>query len=240
VSRILIVEDDRDIADLVRLYLAKAGHTADVVLSGDDVVARVRANPPDVLILDVMLPGIDGLTICRAMRSTPATAAMPIIILSARAYETDRILGLELGADDYVTKPFSPKELVARVAALERRSRPRESAAHLIRYGGLTVDRDRHLIFNDGVEVALTPKEFLLLEYFLSHRGRVLSRERLLTDVWGYQYAGGTRTVDVHVRRLRKKLPTLSDALSTVHQFGYKLSDAAPGSTASATENCAV
>ena len=224
-SRILIVEDDRDIADLVRLYLEKAGHTADVVLSGDDVVSRVRMQPPDLLILDLMLPGIDGLTICRALRRSDTTAAIPIIILSARADESDRIHGLELGADDYVTKPFSPKELVARVAAVERHIRRRDGNGAVVRYRGLTIDRERHLIFDAGIEVTLTAKEFLLLDYFLRHRGRVLSRERLLTDVWGYQYTGGTRTVDVHVRRLRKKLPTLSEALSTVHQFGYKLLD---------------
>jgi two-component system, OmpR family, alkaline phosphatase synthesis response regulator PhoP len=227
VSRILIVEDDRDIANLVRLYLEKAGHVADVALTGDGALDRIKTEPPDVVILDVMLPGADGLTICRALRGHDGTAAVPIIILSARADESDRIRGLELGADDYVTKPFSPKELVARVAAVERRARRRERQASLVRYRGLTIDRDRHMIFDDGQEVALTPKEFLLLDYLIQHCGRVVSRERLLTDVWGYRYAGGTRTVDVHVRRLRKKLPSLTQALSTVHQFGYKLLDAA-------------
>lgn len=221
----MIVEDDRDIADLVRMYLDKAGHTVEMMLSGADVVSRMRREPPDLLILDVMLPGIDGLTICRAIRGSEATARIPIIILSARADESDRIHGLELGADDYVTKPFSPKELVARVAAVERRTKRHDLESTLVRYRGFTIDRERHVIFSDGMEVMLTAKEFLLLDYFLRHRGRVLSRERLLTDVWGYQYTGGTRTVDVHVRRLRKKLPPLSDALSTVHQFGYKLLD---------------
>jgi DNA-binding response OmpR family regulator len=224
-SRILIVEDDHDIAELVRLYLEKAGHVTDVALSGDDVVSRIRQEPPDLVILDVMLPGIDGLTICRAIRRSETTAAIPIIILSARGDESDRIHGLELGADDYVTKPFSPKELVARVAAVERRSRRPDADATVVKYRGVTIDRERHLVVHEGVEVTLTAKEFLLLEYFLRHPGRVLSRDRLLTDVWGYQYVGGTRTVDVHVRRLRKKLPALSDALSTVHQFGYKLLD---------------
>jgi two-component system, OmpR family, alkaline phosphatase synthesis response regulator PhoP len=228
VSRVLIVEDDADIAQLVSLYLEKAGHATEIVGSGDDALARVREQPPDLVVLDVLLPGLDGLTICRAIRSVGATSTMPIIIVSARASESDRIRGLELGADDYITKPFSPKELVARVAALERRSRGGQPPDGVVRYGNLTVDRERHIVFSDGVEVTLTPKEFLLLDYFLRHPGRVLSRERLLTDVWGYQYAGGTRTVDVHVLRLRKKLPVLSDALSTVHQFGYKLLDAAP------------
>lgn len=222
----LVVEDDRDIADLVRLYLEKAGHTVTVALSGQDVVAMARQNPPDAVILDVMLPGMDGLSICRGLRGHETTAGIPIIILSARADESDRIHGLELGADDYVTKPFSPKELVARVAAVERRSRRQDRESTQLRYGRLTIDHDRHLVYDDGVVVPLTAKEFLLLDYFVRHRGRVLSRDRLLTDVWGYQYGGGTRTVDVHVRRLRKKLPALSEALSTVHQFGYKLLDA--------------
>jgi DNA-binding response OmpR family regulator len=221
-SRILIVEDDRDIADLVRRYLEKAGHACEVLLSGDDVLSRVRGGSPDLLILDLMLPGLDGLTLCRALRQDAATAAIPIIMLTAKADEADRISGLELGADDYVTKPFSPKELVARVAAVQRRtSRPADEA--VLRYQGLTIDRARHLVIDNGTEVTLTAKEFLLLDYFVRHRGRVLSRERLLTDVWGYSYAGGTRTVDVHVRRLRKKVPVLANALSTIHQFGYKL-----------------
>jgi DNA-binding response OmpR family regulator len=223
-SRVLVIEDDADIADLVRLYLEKAGHTVDVVMSGDEALDRLDGNPPDVVILDVMLPGVDGLTVCREIRSRPATAAAAIIILSARAGEGDRIRGLELGADDYVTKPFSPKELVARVAAVERRTR-QESAEAVVRYGSLAIDRARHTVVSDGADVTLTAKEFLLLEYFVRHRGRVLSRERLLSDVWGYQYAGGTRTVDVHVRRLRQKLPVLSSSLSTIHQFGYKLLD---------------
>jgi DNA-binding response OmpR family regulator len=227
VSHILVVEDDRDIADLLRLYLQKAGYTADIATSGDEVLERVRRQPPDLIVLDLMLPGIDGLTVCRALRTNPTTADIPIIILSARADESDRIHGLEIGADDYVTKPFSPKEVVARVMAVQRRTRPRDDEHAVVRYGSLTIDRGRHVILNRDAEVTLTAKEFLLLDYFVRHRGRVLSRERLLSDVWGYNYAGGTRTVDVHVRRLRKKLPPLGEALATVHQFGYKLLDVA-------------
>ena len=217
-SRILVVEDDRDIAELVKLYLEKAGHSVEIVLSGSDVIARARRQPPDVMILDIMLPGVDGLSICRTLRAGETTSGILIVILSARADDSDRIAGLELGADDYVTKPFSPKELVARVAAIERRTRPPEGP--VLRHGGVTIDRDRHVVLADGRDVALTAKEFLLLEYLMRHAGRVLSRERLLTDVWGYQYGGGTRTVDVHVRRLRQKLPA-GPGLSTVHQFGY-------------------
>jgi DNA-binding response OmpR family regulator len=185
----------------------------------------VRREPPDLIVLDLMLPGIDGLTICRVLRGDGATADIPIIILSARADESDRIRGLEIGADDYVTKPFSPKEVVARVMAVQRRTRPRDENEAVVRYGGLTIDRARHVVLNGVTEVTLTAKEFLLLDYFVRHRGRLLSRERLLSDVWGYNYAGGTRTVDVHVRRLRKKLPPLGQSLATVHQFGYKLLD---------------
>ena len=234
-SRVLIVEDDRDIAHLLRLYLEKAGYTVDLALTGEEVIERVRREPPDLVLLDLMLPGIDGMTICRTLREDRATAEIPIIILSARADESDRIHGLEIGADDYVTKPFSPKEVVARVMAVQRRLRPRDDDDAVVRYGTLTIDRARHVILNGDVEVTLTAKEFLLLDYFVRHRGRVLSRERLLADVWGYNYGGGTRTVDVHVRRLRKKLPPLGDALTTVHQFGYKLLDPSGEPAASGT-----
>ncbi len=231
-SRILIAEDDRDIGELVRHYLARAGHTADLVASGNDVLPRLREHPPDVLILDLMLPGADGLDICREVRADPALGQLPILMVTARAGETDRITGLEQGADDYVTKPFSPKELVARVAAILRRTGRGLDQAPSLRYGNLEVDRIRHLVLDDGREVRVTAKEFLLLEYFLQHRGRVLSRDLLLTDVWGYQYTGGTRTVDVHVRRLREKLPVLIHSLVTVEQFGYRLEEE-PRSTSS-------
>jgi DNA-binding response OmpR family regulator len=145
-------------------------------------------------------------------------------MLTAKAEESDRISGLELGADDYVTKPFSPKELTARVNALLRRS-SRPAASGVLRYGPITIDRERHHVALDGQDVRLTAKEFLLLQYLLQHRGRVLSRDLLLSDVWGYQYTGGTRTVDVHIRRLREKLPPLVAAIETVKQFGYKLAD---------------
>jgi DNA-binding response OmpR family regulator len=166
---------------------------------------------------------MDGLLVCQAMRAEPATAAIPVIMLTARGEESERIAGLELGADDYVTKPFSPKELVARVAARLRRNGSAAAAAGIIRYNAIAIDADRHVVTSNGQEVRLTAKEFLLLQYLIQHRGRVLSRDVLLTDVWGYQYTGGTRTVDVHIRRLREKLPELNDAIETVKQFGYKL-----------------
>jgi two-component system, OmpR family, alkaline phosphatase synthesis response regulator PhoP len=225
-SRILIVEDDRDIAHLIVHYLSNAGHEPEVVGNGADALSVLRRAPAELVVLDRMLPGLDGLEVCRAMRADPALAAIPIIMLTARAEESDRIVGLELGADDYVTKPFSPRELVARVAALLRRTRRPAGDDRTLRFGSLVVDLDRHLITDEDREVKLTAKEFLLLRYFLEHRGRVLSRDLLLSDVWGYQYTGGTRTVDVHVRRLREKLPVLAHAIETVKQFGYKLKSA--------------
>jgi DNA-binding response OmpR family regulator len=223
-SRILVVEDDPDIADLISRSLRRAGHAVELMGTGAGVAEAVRASVPDLLLLDLMLPAVDGLTICQRLRAEPATAGVPIIILTARGEESDRVAGLELGADDYVTKPFSPKELAARVTALLRRvHRPEGATASVLRYGPLTIDESSHRVTIDGREVSLTAKEFLLLRYFVQHRNRVLSRDLLLSDVWGYQYTGGTRTVDVHIRRLREKLPLLEEAIVTVKQFGYKL-----------------
>ena len=215
-ARILVVEDDPDIAELVARYLDKAGFTTERVVSGRDALTAIAARPPDLLVLDLMLPHLDGLEVCRLIRGNEATSALPIIMLTARAEESERIVGLEIGADDYLAKPFSPGELVARVRAGSPSGSRRPS------------DTARHVVSANGRDVTLTAKEFLLLEYLLQHRGRVLSRDLLLTDVWGYRYTGGTRTVDVHVRRLREKLPILIDGLVTVKQFGYKLIDPPP------------
>ena len=230
--RILVAEDDADIAGLLQHYLHSAEFEVEVVESGREALTRASGTPPDLVILDLMLPELDGLSVCRALRSDPATSAIPVIMLPAKAEEADRIVGLELGADDYITKPFSPREVVARVRALLRRT-DRPAAAVTpptarLGYGGLVIDLDRHVVTADGQEVRLTAKEFLLLRYLIEHRGRVLSRDRLLSDVWDYSYTGGTRTVDVHVRRLREKLPLLADALVTVKQFGYKLLERPP------------
>ena len=185
-SRILIVEDDKDIADLIGHTLQKAGHTTDQVSSGTMAVSRVKQAPPDLVLLDVMLPGMDGFHVCQSLRSDPTTAAIPIIMVTARGEESDRISGLELGADDYITKPFSPRELTARVAALLRRvQRPPTPPGERLVYGSLVIDLERHAVEVGGEEVKLTAKEFLLLQYLLEHRGRVLSRDLLLTDVWG-------------------------------------------------------
>jgi DNA-binding response OmpR family regulator len=228
-TRILIVEDDPDIAQLVARYLDKAGFATERAATGREAIQAIAAKAPDLIVLDLMLPHVDGMEICRMVRSDAATAAMPIIMLTARAEESERIVGLEIGADDYLAKPFSPGELVARVRALLRRAqRGRTPAKKTTEYGSIVVNTEQHIVTIDGRPVTLTAKEFLLLEYLLEHRGRVLSRDALLTDVWGYRYTGGTRTVDVHVRRLREKLPLLTAALVTVKQFGYKLADPAP------------
>jgi two-component system, OmpR family, alkaline phosphatase synthesis response regulator PhoP len=221
--KILVAEDDRDIADLIGHYIQKTGWTAHVTASGDDALAYARGEPVDLVILDVMLPGLSGLEVCRALRADRTTAAIPIIMVTARAEETDRIVGLEIGADDYISKPFSPNELVARIRALMRRAKRSDGGDTSLTLGPLVMDLERHTVTADGQPVKLTAKEFMLLQYLLQHRGRVLSRDLLLGDVWGYRYTGGTRTVDVHVRRLREKLPILVDALVTVKQFGYKL-----------------
>jgi DNA-binding response OmpR family regulator len=223
--RILVAEDDRDIADLIAHYLRKQGWEPHVVASGDEAVAYARRHSIDLVVLDLMLPGLSGLEVCRLLRGDKTTEALPIIMVTARAEETDRIVGLDIGADDYLAKPFSPNELIARVRALLRRSKRAEAPPAMLTFGPIVMDLARHTVADDGREVKLTAKEFLLLQYLLEHRGRVLSRDVLLGDVWGYRYTGGTRTVDVHVRRLREKLPALVDALVTVKQFGYKLAD---------------
>jgi DNA-binding response OmpR family regulator len=227
-SRVLVVEDDKDIAALIGRYLTKAGYATELLTSGSEVVPRVRRDPPALLILDVMLPGASGFQICSALRAEPATAAVPIIMLTARGEEADRVLGLELGADDYLTKPFSPNELVARVRALLRRSAPRMPTDNVLTYGPIMLDSAQHTVSITNETVRLTAKEFLLLQYLMQRPGRVITRDVLLADVWGYTYPGETRTVDVHVRRLREKAPYLARALVTVQQFGYKLLDPAP------------
>jgi DNA-binding response OmpR family regulator len=220
---ILIVEDDADIAALIAHYLDKAGYASETVADGGRALARAKETPPDLMILDLMLPGLNGLEVCRSLRADDRTAGLPIIMLTARGEESERIMGLDVGADDYVVKPFSPNELMARVRALLRRTAPQDADTRVLRCGPISLDVARHTVSTDGTDVRLTAKEFLLLRYLMEHRGRVLSRDRLLSDVWDYRYPGATRTVDVHVRRLREKLPFLEQALVTVQQFGYKL-----------------
>ena len=222
---IYIVEDERDIADLVEHYLKKDGFRSESISDGQRALERIRRQPPDLLVLDLMLPGMDGLELCRILRAEPATKRLPIIMLTAKAEETDKIVGLEMGADDYLTKPFSPKELMARIRAVFRRNQPPEEAKAVLNYGKITLDGERHVISVSKKEVELTAKEFGLLEYLLKRPGRVLSREQILNAVWGQDYYGGNRTVDVHIRHLRKKIPLLDAAILTVKSFGYKIKE---------------
>jgi two-component system alkaline phosphatase synthesis response regulator PhoP len=222
-DHILVVDDDAEIRSLLGAYLQKNGYRTTVAADGKAMWAALARTGADLIVLDLMLPGLDGFGVCKALRADPATAAIPVIMVTARADESDRVAGLELGADDYVTKPFSPRELTARVKALLRRAGP--ARANRLRYGPVTVDLEEHVVRDGEREVHLTAKEFLLLRYLLEHRGRVLSRDLLLSDVWGYSYTGGTRTVDVHVRRLREKLPVLAEGVATIKQFGYRLLD---------------
>jgi phosphate regulon transcriptional regulator PhoB len=223
-SRVLIVEDERDIRDLVVHHLKREGYQVSAASSGEEALRQVEAAPPDLVILDLMMPSMDGLEVCRRLRQDPATASLPIVMLTAKGDEVDRVLGLEIGADDYIVKPFSPKELLARVRAVLRRSRPAPDAAPL-RLGGLLIDLGTHTASVGGLALALTPKEFDLLRALVEARGRVLSREFLLDRVWGYSRASEieSRTVDVHVRRLRVKLGPEGRRILTVKSVGYRL-----------------
>lgn len=225
-KKILIVEDEADIANLVKFYLEKEGFLTKVAKSGSEALKFLKSEHPDLVILDLMLPEMDGIEICKRVRSTPGTTFIPILMLTAKAEESDIIVGLELGADDYVTKPFSPKALVARVKALFRRlGREPDDQQSSLNFGPLAMDLSRHEVTVSGKDVSLTAKEFGLLEHLLRHPGRVLTRDVLLNAVWGYDYYGTTRTVDVHIRRLKLKIPMLDQAIISVKSLGYKLSD---------------
>ena len=224
--KILIIEDERDILDLVVHYLEKDGFRARTAMDGPAGLTAARREHPDLIVLDLMLPGMDGLELCKRLRADSSTSCTPIIMLTAKTEETDRVVGLELGADDYLTKPFSPKELIARIKALLRRTDRRAEDATPSTYGPLRLDSVRHEVSVAEREVILTAKEFGLLEQLLRNRGRVLTRDVLLNSVWGYDYHGTTRTVDVHIRRLKQKLPLLEEAIVSIKSVGYKLRDA--------------
>jgi len=228
-ARILVVDDESSIRELVQFNLEKAGYKVECMGDGLKAVKYIMDNPPDLLILDLMLPGMDGLEICRHMRQHEKTRMLPIIMLTARVEEIDRVVGLEIGADDYMTKPFSPRELVARVKSLLRRSQgaqiQNESASSPIVRGNLKIYPDRfEAVLNDEV-LELTPKEFQLLVQLATNQGKVYTREFLLENIWGYEFAGDTRTVDVHIRHLRQKLekdPGQPELLETVRGIGYR------------------
>jgi two-component system alkaline phosphatase synthesis response regulator PhoP len=221
--RALVVEDDADIVELLTHYLSADGFTVDTAADGRRALAMLRHGDYGLLVLDLQLPGVDGLTVCAEVRRDPRLRDMPVVMLTARGEEADRIVGLEMGADDYVVKPFSPKELVARVRALFRRVDRREEAQAALSFRDLAVDPARHTVRWKDREVRLTAKEFGLLVALLEANGRVLSRQALLEQVWGYSYSEGTRTVDVHVRRLREKIPEIAEAIVTVKSLGYRL-----------------
>jgi two-component system alkaline phosphatase synthesis response regulator PhoP len=223
-QKILVVDDEADLSKLVAYHLQKEGFEPICVSNGSEALKIISKQPVSLVILDVMMPGEDGLQVCRKLRAKEESASLPILFLTAKDEESDKVVGLELGADDYVTKPFSPKELMARVKALLRRSERKESAAGYS-YRELVMDVARHEVRVSDKKVPLTAKEFSLLEHLLKSRGKVLTRDQLLNTVWGYDYFGTTRTVDVHIRRLREKIPLLSDAIETVPSLGYKLID---------------
>lgn len=224
-KKVLIVEDEQDILNLVKLYLEKDGYRVSTAMSGLEGLKLVKADRPDLVILDLMLAEMDGLEVCKRIRAAPETAMIPIIMLTAKAEESDTVIGLELGADDYVTKPFSPKALVARVKALFRRMERVQEGPSRLTYSSVIMDLTRHEVTINGSEVPLTAKEFGLLEHLLRNQGRVLTRDTLLNSVWGYDYYGTTRTVDVHIRRLKQKLPPLNEAIVSIKSLGYKLKD---------------
>jgi two-component system phosphate regulon response regulator PhoB len=225
-SKILVVDDEPDAVELVEFNLKSAGFEVLSAADGEEALRKARGHVPDVVVLDLMLPEVDGLEVCKILRRDPATAGIPIIMLTAKAAEIDRVLGLELGADDYLTKPFSPRELVLRVKNLLRRGEAAEEKKDRFQIGDLFIDVPRHLVSVRGKRVDLTATEFKLLTVLASRRGRVQSRERLLQDVWHYDNIIDTRTVDTHMRRLREKLGKAARFLDTVRGVGYRFVEA--------------
>ena len=222
-ERVLVVEDEANIVNLVRAYLEREGFTVDAVTDGRAALHHARVMQPHLIVLDLMLPGMDGLEVCRRLRQE---SDVYILMLTAKSEEADRIVGLELGADDYLTKPFNPRELAARVKAILRRTRAGQRPTRVLELAGLRVDLERHEVSVNGQPVALRTKEFGLLATLLENRGIVMERDRLLELVWGYDYFGETRTVDVHVMHLREKIAGSGVAIETVRGLGYKLVEA--------------
>ncbi len=221
-KKIIVVDDEADLRRMLAYHLEREGFESVLAENGAEAIKKIQEGGIDLMILDLMMPGENGFQICRRIRSQAATVYLPIILLTARDAENDKVFGLESGADDYVTKPFSPKELMARIKALLRRSPQNEETTVYI-YETLTMDLSRHEVHVLGEQVVLTVKEFSLLELLLKHKGDVLTRDAILRQVWGYGYFGTTRTVDVHIRRLREKMPLLAKAIKTLPSLGYKL-----------------
>ncbi|HTY17784.1 MAG TPA: response regulator transcription factor [Myxococcota bacterium] len=224
-TRILVVDDEPDLLDLVRLSLAEAGFAVETAGSGAQALELLRRAAPDLVVLDLMLPDMPGTEVCRFIRSRPETAEVLVLMLTAKSEEVDRIVGFELGADDYVTKPFSPRELVLRVRALLRRRAGTGGERNLLERDDVRVDLDRHRCWVGGEEIGLTAKEFQLLATLMRRPGRVLTRERLLDEIWGSDVTVTMRTIDTHLKRLREKLGRGGDLIETVRGVGYRFSD---------------
>lgn len=222
-SSVLIVEDETDILDLIEYHLKQAGYQVLRATDGGSGLELAIRKRPDLIVLDLMLPVMDGKDVCRSLKSNPLTKAIPILMVTARAEEVDRIVGFELGADDYVTKPFSPRELVLRINAILRRKDSSQEPPKIIQIGELRMDVERHEVSIKGKKITLTSTEFKLLLELASNPGRVQKRDRLLDKVWGYTYEGYARTVDTHIRRLRDKLGPLEDLIETIRGVGYRL-----------------
>ncbi|HEY2738251.1 MAG TPA: response regulator [Thermoanaerobaculia bacterium] len=222
-ERILLIEDEPDIAEVLQYNLEKEGFEVETARRGDTGLEVIRRGAPDLLLLDLMLPGIDGLELTRLLKRDTATAHLPIVMLTARGEEVDRIVGLELGADDYISKPFSPREVVLRVKAVLRRFQHEETEAELLTVGGIELDISAHQLRVKGKEIPLTATEFRLLRLLMERSGRVQTRGQLLSDVWGYAEDIDSRTVDTHIRRLRRKLGSEADRIETVIGVGYRL-----------------
>ena len=224
-KRILVVEDEKDVVDLLSLHLRKAGgFRISSTSDGSTGLSKARELKPDLIILDLMLPKMSGLEVCKVLKTDPATRHIPVLMLTAKAEEVDRIVGLEIGADDYVVKPFSPREVILRIKAILRRGSADETDEQLSA-GAITIDPARHQVLVNGKPISLTSLEFKLLRTLMQRRGRVQERDRLLNEVWGYESVIDTRTVDTHVRRLREKLGKAGDIVETVRGFGYRLRD---------------
>ncbi|RJO65551.1 MAG: DNA-binding response regulator [Candidatus Omnitrophota bacterium] len=224
-EKILIVDDEKDIARMLEYNLKKEGFRTVSCYDGEEALHRARKEKPGLIILDLMLPGMDGLEVCKVLKKDPAVSAIPIIMLTAKTQETDKVVGLEVGADDYITKPFSPRELIARVKAVLRRSGEKEKIPEAIAIGTLAIDFSKITVAVKGKTIELTSKEFELLKTLIEARGRVLSRDYLLDVIWGFGHANEiqTRTVDVHIRTLRKKLKKEASRIITVKNYGYRI-----------------
>ena len=221
--KIVIIEDERDLAELLAFNLEKEGFQTSIALDGRTGLERVTAELPDLVILDLMLPEMNGTEVCKLLRKQPSTIGIPIIMLTAKGEEIDRVVGFEVGADDYLVKPFSARELMLRISAILRRTSPERSDGKIISVGTLHIDTSRHLVSVSGGEVSLTTTEFKLLLTLAERLGRMQSRDSLLRDVWGYSHTADSRTVDTHITRLRNKLGEAGELIRTVRGFGYKM-----------------